>query len=331
MEKIPKKAKQIEWGLMPPVIRLCALALLCLWLVGCGSQSGETPPHIVTYEVDEYSESPLFDERPSEEYTDFEGRVFERINNERIAHGLAPLIWHDSLAGVARNHSSNMAQMNFFNSTCHEGLSPSERITNAGIPWTHTRSFIMGGNHLTPESLTLPEDDVLLDQVLTHIGVGFYYSSQSRYGRYFTIEFIAMPIRPSNETMRQWERTVLDLTNDYRAGYGLPPLTWDDSLAQAARLHSADMAYNDFIAHEGSDGSTVGERITRTGWDWRMVKENVATGQQAPYIVVDSWINSPGHRANMLSEDVRYLGVGFYFLESSQAHFHWTQKFGTPR
>jgi len=330
MGERPKKHKRLAWETVQPISKLFAIALLCFWLVGCSSQFSENLLHTADSEISGYSHNEPINTQHGNEYASFEQRVFERINNERTAHGIAPLVWDNALANVARSHSRNMAQLNFFDFTCPAGLSPSERITNAGVSWLLTHTFIMSGNRLTPESLSLPDDDVLLNEALTHVGIGFYRSADSLYERYFTIEFITMPIRPCDETMREWERFVLDLTNEYRARYGLPALIWNDTLAQAARLHSADMAYNDFIAHEGSDGSDIGERITRVGWEWRIVKENVAVGQETPDIVVNGWINSPGHRANILSEDIRYLGVGFYFLEGSQAHFHWTQKFGTP-
>jgi uncharacterized protein YkwD len=310
--------------------KLFIILILCFLFVGCRRQDDEGFPDTMDYESTEYLDNELLEGHSMEEYADFEQRVFERINTERISHGLAPLLWSDALVDVARSHSRDMAQSGFFDFISQEGFSSSDRITNAGIPWLNTQSFIMRGNRLTPESISLPDEDTLLNEVLTHIGIGFYRSTESQYERYLTFEFIFMPTRPSDEMINEWERLVLDLTNEYRSSYGLPMLVWDDRLAHAAQLHSADMAYNNFIGHDGSDGSNIGERITRAGWEWRIVKENVAVGQYTPYIVLDGWINSPGHRSNMLSDDITYLGVGFYFLEGSQFFYHWTQKFGTP-
>ena len=305
------------------------LMLLCIVLAGCSRQHDEDELDIMSHEYTDYLSTELHSDYTDEVYVNFEQRVFIRINNERSAQGLEPLVWNDALADVARRHSINMAQMDFFDFNCPNGLSPSDRITNASIPWRRTHTFIVRGNQLTPESISL-DADVLFNEYLSHVGIGFYRSIESRYERYITLEFISMPVRPSDEMITIWEHLVLQLTNDYRASHGLSPLVWDGTLAHAARLHSADMAYNNFMAHEGSDGSSVGERITRAGWTWRTVKENVAVGQSTPYIVVDGWIGSPGHRANILSEDIVYLGVGFYFLEDSDFHYHWTQKFGAP-
>ena len=310
--------------------KLFLIILLSFFLTGCNSLLNDTFQFITDNDFTSIFDNEPFDGHTGEDYGNFEQRIFERINSERASHGLAPFVWNDALADVARRHSSNMAQMNFFAFSSPDGLSSSERITNAGIPWLQTHSFIVRGNRLTPETISLPDDNVLLNANLSHIGIGFYHSSESPYERYFTLEFIFIPTRPSDETITEWERLVLDLTNEYRVSHGLPMLIWDDTLAYAARLHSADMAYNNFIAHEGSDGSDIGERITRAGWEWGIVKENVAVGQYTPQMVVEGWIDSPGHRVNILSEDVTYLGVGFYFLEDSRFHFHWTQKFGAP-
>jgi len=320
--------------------KLLILMFLCLFLTGCIYRYDEESSHTITHEYEIQATNGQFTEEINEEdYTtevhnldihDFEHDLFERVNNERAVHGLTPLEWNYDLANIAREHSRNMAQLSFFDFNCLDGVSSSERITNAGIPWRHSNTFIVRGSNLAPDTMNLPGDDILLSEDLSHIGIGFYHWEESQYERYLTIKFVAMPIRPCDETISKWEHRVLDLTNEYRAEYGLSPLIWDETLANAARLHSNDMADNNFMAHEGSDGSTIGERITHAGWTWRLVRENVAVGQDSPEMVVDGWINSPGHRKNILCEDIIYLGVGFYFLMYSDFHFHWTQKFGTP-
>jgi len=120
------------------------------------------------------------------------------------------------------------------------------------------------------------------------------------------------------------EWRVFLLTNIERESRGVPPLQWDDILGSAARAHCEDMVRNDFFSHTGSDGSTLGERITRAGFVWSMVAENIAGGQRTPEEVVRSWMDSPGHRSNILNPALTHLGVGF----SSNM---WTQKFGTHR
>ena len=128
--------------------------------------------------------------------------------------------------------------------------------------------------------------------------------------------------------MSDFERQVFDLVNEVRHSYGLEPLIWNEYLAQAARYHSEDMATNNFISHAGSDGSQVPERMNRVGlqgfFAWA---ENVAIGQQTPEQVMYGWMNSPGHRANIL-RNIRYIGIGVKPIEHQGFQiFAWTQKF----
>jgi len=123
-----------------------------------------------------------------------------------------------------------------------------------------------------------------------------------------------------NPNADDFEREVLRLINEERAKEGLPALVWNATLATAARAHSIDMSTGRFMSHTGSDGSTLRMRVERLGFmDWSRVGENVAYGQRTPQAVVSAWMNSPGHRRNIMS-DFTMLGVGF-------DNNYWTQKF----
>ena len=125
---------------------------------------------------------------------------------------------------------------------------------------------------------------------------------------------------------------VILLTNAERAKYGLAPLVEDPQLNQSAQGHSNDMANNDFFSHTGSDGSTVGDRITTSGYPHRPAGENVAAGYDTPEAVFQSWMNSPGHRANILDPSVTDIGIGYAYLANDTGNInynhYWTQTFG---
>ncbi len=104
---------------------------------------------------------------------------------------------------------------------------------------------------------------------------------------------------------------VLSEINTFRSGHGLAPLHLDARLNQAAQIHSEDMARQDEITHMGHDGSTPDERISRAGYNWHSMAENVAAGERSVKEVVRDWINSPLHRQNMLEPTVSDMGVGF--------------------
>jgi uncharacterized protein YkwD len=135
---------------------------------------------------------------------------------------------------------------------------------------------------------------------------------------------------------------VVDLVNQQRTSYGCQPLNVSPQLSAAAQAHSKDMALNDFVAHTGSDGSSLEQRLARAGYDWRMAAENIAAGQSGPEAVVASWMSSSGHRANILNCALLDIGVGYYYQPDDQANVllgdgkaggpfrsYWTQDFGS--
>jgi uncharacterized protein YkwD len=126
---------------------------------------------------------------------------------------------------------------------------------------------------------------------------------------------------------------VLDLTNVQRQQAGLASLTLNQNLNASAQAHTNDMAFNDFFAHTGSNGSSFADRVRSAGYNYSFTAENIAAGYATPSSVVKAWMNSSGHRANILNPNLRELGVGFYFLENDPGtttyRYYWTQNFGT--
>jgi len=132
-------------------------------------------------------------------------------------------------------------------------------------------------------------------------------------------------------TPNEFELEVFRLTNIERVNNGLPALIWHDTLAFAARAHSEDLMLNNITGHTGSDGSNVGQRIERAGiTNLRTWAENCAYGYTTPEAVVAGWMNSDGHRANILNAIVTHLGVGYIQRpQGASARYgtYWTQKF----
>ncbi|OKJ70051.1 sigma-70 family RNA polymerase sigma factor [Streptomyces sp. CB02460] len=118
---------------------------------------------------------------------------------------------------------------------------------------------------------------------------------------------------------------VLALVNTERAKEGCSPVTGNDELTTAAQRHSEDMAAHDYFSHTSQDGSGPGERITAADYRWSTYGENIAKGQRTPADVMNSWMNSPGHRANILNCSFKELGVG---IQDSPGGIVWTQDFG---
>jgi uncharacterized protein YkwD len=87
------------------------------------------------------------------------------------------------------------------------------------------------------------------------------------------------------------------------------PLSWDDRLARAATRHSQDMVRARFFSHTGSDGSNAGQRVDAEGYSWRAYGENISAGQPSVAAVIDGWMKSPEHCANIMSPRFTQAGL----------------------
>ncbi|HEX5497142.1 MAG TPA: CAP domain-containing protein [Mycobacteriales bacterium] len=130
---------------------------------------------------------------------------------------------------------------------------------------------------------------------------------------------------PASSPNASYQQQVLDLTNRQRATVNCPPLRMDFRLQAAAQGHSQDMADKDYFAHNDPDGTTPWDRAKAAGYPDPSA-ENIALGYPTPAEVMDAWMNSPGHRANILSCDSHDLGVG-YVVDPNRGAI-WTQLFG---
>ncbi|MGR3323305.1 MAG: CAP domain-containing protein [Pseudooceanicola sp.] len=103
--------------------------------------------------------------------------------------------------------------------------------------------------------------------------------------------------------------SVIAAMNDARAAAGLAPLSADARLTEAARTHAADMIRRGYFAHNTPEGDGPSDRASAAGYEWCFVAENIAQGQSGVAEVMESWMNSPGHRANILHARPREAGV----------------------
>jgi len=110
------------------------------------------------------------------------------------------------------------------------------------------------------------------------------------------------------------------------------PLAWNPLLGQAALVHSTDMAQKHYFNHKQPDGSVPADRATRAGYRWTRVGENIASGQRTPEEAVASWLDSPGHCANIMNPTFTEMGAAYAINPQNRNRTaYWTQVFGTPR
>lgn len=125
-----------------------------------------------------------------------------------------------------------------------------------------------------------------------------------------------------DSTALAYEKEVVRLVNEIRAENGLPQLTYDWELARVARYKSQDMKDNRYFSHTSPVYGSPFTMIKNFGISYKSAGENIAKGQSSPEAVVNAWMNSSGHRANILNRSFTHIGVGYV----SGGHY-WTQMF----
>jgi uncharacterized YkwD family protein len=120
----------------------------------------------------------------------------------------------------------------------------------------------------------------------------------------------------------QEAQQVIDLTNEQRKQNGLAPLQADTQLSGVAQKKSVDMAQNGYFSHTSPTYGSPFDMMRDSGVSYNTAGENIAQGQRTPKEVVDAWMDSPGHRKNILNPDFTHIGVG----HAVTGH-HWTQMF----
>ena len=123
-------------------------------------------------------------------------------------------------------------------------------------------------------------------------------------------------------TLNAYEKEVIRLINEIRVKYGLNPLSTNTKLSQVARLKSQDMQAKGYFSHTSPTYGSPFEMMKKFGVTYRYAGENIAYGQRTPQQVVDAWMNSSGHRANILNANFTQIGMGYVATGN-----YWTQMF----
>jgi uncharacterized protein YkwD len=108
------------------------------------------------------------------------------------------------------------------------------------------------------------------------------------------------------------------------------PLAWNDVLGSTAEAHSRAMANGNFFDHRDRDGRTPGDRAELAGYSGQRIGENIAAGRDNARNVVDGWLASPGHCANLMNSEFSELGAAYAVDPKSDAGIYWTALFGAP-
>ena len=130
--------------------------------------------------------------------------------------------------------------------------------------------------------------------------------------------------KPAQQTanVSATEQAVLDLTNAERTKAGLKPLQIDAALQKSAKQKSADMAANNYFSHTSPTYGSPFDQMKQNGVTYSSAAENIAMGQRSAQDVVTAWMNSAGHRQNILTPGFTHIGIGY----DANGHY-WTQQF----
>lgn len=140
------------------------------------------------------------------------------------------------------------------------------------------------------------------------------------------------PAKPSASTasanQSSYEQQVVNLVNKERAAAGLPALTVNATLSKVAEAKAADMRDNHYFDHQSPTYGSPFDMMRQFGVSYTSAGENIAKGQRTPEEVMNGWMNSPGHRANILNSNYTQIGVGY--VTDSNGTGYWVQEFIRP-
>lgn len=123
-------------------------------------------------------------------------------------------------------------------------------------------------------------------------------------------------------TLEKYAHEVADIVNRERSANGLKPLKYSEKLSEAANLRAGEI--QTYFSHTRPNGKSCFTAVTDMGIRYRYIGENIAYGQRSPEEVMNGWMNSSGHRANILNVNVEYMGIG---VTERNGRYYWTQFF----
>ncbi|MEU0954620.1 CAP domain-containing protein [Streptomyces niveus] len=248
------------------------------------------------------------------------------VNAERSRSGAPPVTADARLAAAARAHCAGMAAEGRLGAAPRSGTSLYQRVTAQGYAYLTVAEQLVSGPRTEADFLAYCLTDARMgrtvrDPALSQVGVARVPAPG---GDIFWTAVWARPLTPDG--LASMTSDVVALTNAERTAARLRPLAGDPRLTAAAQAHSDEMVGRGFYSHTSPDGRQPWDRAAAAGCTHRGIGENIACGQRSAAEVVRGWMESPGHRANILKPDFTHIGIGF--RGGGEAGTYWTQLFG---
>lgn len=211
-----------------------------------------------------------------------------------------------------------------------------QAMATAGYPMKNVQAISLSGPRDAPSAMKAIQESfcqIVLDPQFVDVGV-------SRQDREWRI-VVARPLLSARlgDWQAEGQKLLAELnvarTRARQCGAqsfnATTPLTWNATLATAAETHSRSMANNNYFDHKDRDGRTPGDRAELAGYDFQQISENIAAGQDSVRKVVDGWLASPGHCANLMNPQFREMGAAYAMDPKSDAGIYWTGLFGVQQ
>jgi uncharacterized protein YkwD len=211
-----------------------------------------------------------------------------------------------------------------------------QAMASAGYPMKNVQAISLNGPRDAPSAMKAIQESfcqIVLDPQFVDVGV-------SRQDREWRI-VLARPLLSARlgDSQAEGQKLLAELniarSRPRQCGAqsfnAATPLTWDAILASAAETQSRSMANNNYFDHKDRDGRTPGDRAELAGYDFQQIGENIAAGQDSVRKVVDGWLASPGHCANLMNPQFRDLGAAYAVDPKSDAGIYWTVMFGAKQ
>lgn len=267
-------------------------------------------------------------EKIAVEPSEYEARVIELINLERTKKGLEPFMLDKEITWIVRLKSEDMRDKGYLY-TADGTLS--KMLQDNHLFYSSMVEKVAGGGSTPREVFDLFMKDAgfresIFNENYNRIGVGHASGGGGLYEHYWTLCIVQRPDPLTPDLVPVYEQEVLRLVNVEREKRGLNPLKWDSELSKAARFKSEDMRDHNYFDHESPTFGSLENLLGFFKISYSSAGENLAGGLFHPEDAVEGWMNSPGHRENILNPQFTHLGVGYadgdgYFLA------YWTQIF----
>ncbi len=278
--------------------------------------------------------------QPTASRADVRQDLLRLINAERSRAGSPPLRLNDALSRAAQQHADDISRTGDFQKGSSETMR--DRLQKAGYhAYEWTENLTQSG--ADPEGLlsywkrrnpSTFQDLMRAD----YRDIGFGLSRLDGTPLYSFLFAVPQSDYFARETSALRDpgavhEEMLARVNAHRKKAGLKALRLNSVLAKAAQGHAEDMLARGYFAHESPSGTTVRERSRKAGYDWAAIGENIAFGQTTVEEVVETWMDSPGHRKNILSPNYTEMGIGLAMGKGPDGKHQilWAQNLGAPR